>query len=394
MNTEPIISNQPTNRTSLPIGPNAAKKHQEFPLNSRITQRLDTTFNLYNRSDLIGRTLLDDDIHCKHARILEERFIRKFRKIKKRELAHQKRKHLASGSNHPLVPYTEHQIAANTTRLITLLHEVVELDSDAAVQSAMNMKKQIVTAIEKIDGMTCLGAIEIEVISIPLMEELHTARETGVRPPDTDDPIEPYRVTEIEKTTIPNEYRKLETCKALAGPFMQSIFKSERSQLLVHFHGVLISQKKSDFDKLADFMRSNPQWKIAPRQIEIKNLSRHFGKDKKTGKPNEKSIEESLSHIANYVTKGGMDLRNKSTCLKLKFRFSDGTPISTKEFKAITDRASWLIKNTGSQYHSKPNNYDPLALSSDEIFVLGETIDKLMNKDTTRTGYTICEGRW
>lgn len=383
-----------TESLPLQVGINTSLPCIEFALNTRTATRLNKSFSINNRADLVSKTLLDDNTHSKHAVIIEDRFKRKFGKVSERELAKQKRNHDSTGATYDLVPYTDHQIADKTLRLFTLLHEVVELDSDSAVYSAMRMKKELITAISEIDGMACLGAIEVEVISIPLMNELHTARQGGIQPPETDDPIEPYRLADVEKITAINEYRKLEVCKKLGQHLNGSIFQSDRGQLLVHFHGVLVAKKKTDFEKLEALMKSNKQWSIADRQIRISEFSTHWGKDKVTHEPISKSIDESLTHIAKYITKGGMDKRNDATCLKYKLRFSDGTLVSTKEYKAITNRASWLLRNNGVQDNKEHEQHDPLALTSNEIFVLGDTINKLMDKDTTRTGYTICVGRW
>lgn len=330
-----------------------------FLIGSHNTIKLKKSLATVGRLDLVGRTLLTPSVHKTHAKRLSDRYQVQWDKIKDKSLVD--RSKLPRASKFLTVKATDHEMAANHIRFLTLVDSVTEVDANAAIRAAIKLKEKLITTASAIKGITCLGSIEVEVISISLMRELGR----------------------LDKQTA-SEQRKLDVCEKLAEGLKGTLYGEDQSLFLIHFHGVVTFKNVKQFDTLNERLKKVKSWSLAPRQIELKKLSTHFG-----GKP--KSVEVNLCHIATYITKGGNDWMANKAYLRYKIGFEN-------DDEQVNDEASWTAKNWRKnellrQEHALDGITDLLSLTVQEIIQLALVIDGLMGLNRTRTGYLVSFGK-
>jgi hypothetical protein len=180
--------------------------------------------------------------------------------------------------------------------------------------------------------------------------------------------------------TSPSEARKLDVCEKLATDLADSLYRDETSLMLVHFHGIVTAKDQVKLLNLESQLKLNPQWTKAPRQVEIKKLS-----DSYKGKL--KTVEQNLTHIATYITKGGNDWYANNAYLRYKIAFEN-------DDSRVTDEESWIARNWRRHEllrleHKIDGITDSLSLTGSEVVELATVIDELMKLNRTSTGYLI-----
>lgn len=329
-----------------------------FLAGSHNAVKLRRSLALIGRLDLVEKTLLSPKVHKVHAARLTERYLKKWEKIKTTRLS--KWSSLPPKIKKGLKKPTNNDIASTHLRFFTLIHDVTTMDHQSALKSVKKMKVELLKALKATKGMWCLGVIEGEVISISSMKDIQR----------TD------KGTESEK-------RKLDVCETLASDLKNSLYKNETTHFLIHFHGVLVSNKESKFDELVTRLKKVNQWNKAPRQIEVKRLSTSFAnKDKLT--------EQNLKHISTYITKGGNDWCSNKAYLRYKVGFE-------LDVDDVTDEQTWVLKNWRrnellKKEHAEDGIEDILSLRPQEVAELTLFIDGLMSLNRNRTGYLISTG--
>ena len=323
-----------------------------FLIGSHNAAKLKKSLATVRRLDLAERTLLTPAVHKAHAKRLGERYQVRWGKI--RDKAKTDWSNLPKAIKAMTVKATDHEIAANHIRFLTLVDSVTAVDANAALRAATKLKQKLITTAEGVSGLTCLGAIEVEVVSMSLMRELGR----------------------LDKPTL-SEKRKLDVCEKLSQDLKSSLFGEDQSLFLIHFHGVVTAKDAKQFDAFNERLRKVKAWSLAPRQIELKKLSTQFG-----GKP--KSVDQNLRHIATYITKGGNDWMANKAYLRYKIGFETDDEL-------VNDESSWIAKNWRKnellrQEHALDGITDMLSLTVQEIVQLALVIDGLMGLDRTRGG--------
>jgi hypothetical protein len=330
-----------------------------FLLGSHNAIKLKKSLATAGRLDLADRTLLTPAVHKAHSKRLSDRYQDRWDKIRDKAKADWTK--LPKPTRSLTVKASDHEIAANHIRFLTLIDSVTAVDANAAIQAAIELKEKLISTASAIKGITCLGCIEIEVVSMSLMRELGR----------------------LDKPTV-SEQRKLDVCEKLAEALKGTLFGEDQSLFLIHFHGVVTAQNTTQFDAFNERLKKVKAWSLAPRQIELKKLSTQFG-----GKP--KSVDQSLRHIATYITKGGNDWMSNKAYLRYKISFE-------ADDELVNDEASWVAKNWRKnellrQEHAEDGITDVLSLTVQEITQLALVIDGLMGLNRTRTGYLVSVGK-
>lgn len=181
------------------IGIVSLERFSVFEQNKR---KLDQSLLLLGRTDLIGKTLLDEKIHLKHSRGLNELFLKELKQVRKNNLDDRE-----------------------NIRFVTIIHSVTELDDDSGIVESLRLKKLLTSVLNTYkNDFSFIGVIEGEVINI---EKL---RRFGKENPDYDS-------------------RKLTLCESLS----ENITKE--SSLLIHIHGMLFSKNGKGFDEIENGLR-------------------------------------------------------------------------------------------------------------------------------------------
>ena len=330
-----------------------------FLIGSHNTIKLKKSLATVGRLDLVGRTLLSPTVHKAHAKRLSDRYQAQWDTIRDKARADWSK--LPRATRALTVKPTDHEIAANHLRFLTLVDSVTAVDANAAIRAAIKLKEKLITTASAIKGITCLGSIEVEVVSMSLMRELGR----------------------LDKPTA-SEHRKLDVCEKLAVGLKGTLYGEDQSLFLVHFHGVVTAKDFKQFDAFNERLKKVKAWSLAPRQIELKKLSTQFG-----GKP--KDVDQNLRHIATYITKGGNDWMSNKAYLRYKIGFENDDEL-------VNDQASWEAKNWRKnellrQEHAQDGITDMLSLTVQEIVQLTLVIDGLMGLNRTRTGYQVSVGK-
>ena len=319
---------------------------------SHNTLKLKKSLATVGRLDLVDRTLLSPSVHKIHAERLSNRFLAKWIKIRDKARTDLIKLHQRDRAEHSTP--TDNDIAGNAFRFLTIVDSVAAVDAKSAVSAAVKLKKNVTLIAQSIKGISCLGVIEVEVISMTEMRKLRNL-----------------------DTTTNSEWRKLDVCEALSKSLRVT---SAESLFLIHFHGIVTAKSVEAFDHFNQQLKRKKRWSIAPRQIELKKLSTQFA-----GKP--KSVEQNLRHIASYITKGGNDWMANKAYLRYKIGFEN-------DDDQVNDEATWVAKNWRrskllKQEHSEDGITDALSLTVREIVQLAITIDQLMGLNRARTGYLV-----
>lgn len=326
---------------------------RRFLVGSHNGVRLKKSLAVIQRLDLDGRTLLTPEVHQAHAEKLSKRYEVVLQKLR-----------FKSHNNWSKIPKpyrlekpTDTEIAGNHLRFLTLVDSVTAVDASDAVKAAIKLKEKLTTTASSVKGIECLGVIEVEVVSLALMEKF----------------------AGIDKVTD-SERRKLNVCKILAKDLTSPLYADDKSLFLIHFHGIISASKETQFNDFEEVVKKVDAWSKAPRQVMMSRLSTQYG-----GKF--KSVSENLKHIAIYITKGGNDWYSKKAYLRYKIGFEN-------DDAQVTDEDTWVQKNWRRnellrQEHSEDGIEDQLSLTAYEIGQLAITIDGLMGLNRTRTGYLV-----
>lgn len=315
-------------------------------LGSHNKAKLKNALALANKLEIEDQTLLTPAVHAEHHEIMKQSFLRHWETKRK------------SASENGL---TVKETAERHYRFFTLINSIEIVDERSALESAIVFKESLINHIKQVDGIECLGAIEIEVVSFKHMRRF-------------------AELNEGEK----GEARKLEVCeKLLVHSGLNEASSPNLSFLLVHFHGILFGKKTKDFDQLNKVLRTSPQWSVAPRQIEIKKLSSQFGNKSK-------SMEDNLSDIARYITKGGNDWIGGKAYLRYKMGFEQNMNLSMEEWESLNWRKDEILKRENKQ----DGITDKLSLTYHEISTLASLIYALMMSNPNTTGYQVKLGNW
>lgn len=331
----------------------AEAKQRRFLIGSHNAIKLEKSLAAVDRLDLVGRTLLDPEIHKAHAARLNKRLQARWEKIKTK--ADSDWRKLPRSAKSQVIRRNPQEVAASHLRFLTLVDSVTAVDARAGLKAAKKLKEKLTTTLDLVSGLTCLGAIEVEVVSMKLMREIKK-----------------------KDTQSASETRKLDVCEALAEKLSSTVYSNDESLFLVHFHGVVTATSPEKFDLLYKQLRKSKSWVIAPRQIELKKLSEEYA-----GKA--KSVEKNLEHIATYITKGGNDWYARKAYLRYKIGF---------EADEATDENEWVAKNWRRDRllraeHAEDGIEDLFSLTADEIGQLAVLIDGLMGLARDRTGYAL-----
>lgn len=302
------------------------------------SKRLDSALTLMQLHHLIGKTLLTPSIHAEHSKNLGNRYLKKLEQVTSRAVKQGKAKAFDARSEF---------------RFLTLIH-TLEAPSISRVYKAIDkLRRDLVEATEKSVGIWLLGAIEIEVISLEMMRQISSNRSV-------------------------TEARKADVCEGLLSRLPESMHDL-KYYFLVHFHGIVQASSSSRFEKYYTNLKQYKSWRSEARQIEMKNLSEHYGGKKK-------STQRSLLDIARYITKGGNDWIGSKAYLRYKLSFDN-------EFVETED--GWISRNRKRnaelrREHQEEGLEDPLAMTAQEIGDLATVIDNLMSQARGRTGYLVC----
>ena len=335
-----------------------ARQQDRFLLGSQTETRLRKSLASVGRLDLATTTLLTPAVHEAHTAKLKDRYLARWERIRSKQ--QQDWKKIPAALRRGTPPPSDVAIANDHFRFFTLIDSVTVVSADAALHAAVRLKADLVQAVEAVTGIHCLGAIEAEVISLPIM-----------------------RAIRDKDTNAPSEKRKLDVCEALATALDDTLYRDETHLMLVHFHGVVTAKRSDQFDSFRAHLRSHARWSKAPRQIEIKKLSEEFA-----GKP--KTVVQNLQHIAAYITKGGNDWHSNAHALRYKIGFSHAE--DAMDEIAYT-QISWRRDKLLRAEHKLDGIEDALSLTVHEIAELALFIYKLMHTNRTGTGYLVTAGK-
>jgi hypothetical protein len=311
---------------------------QRFNKGTHNPVRLRKALAVTGHHHLTETTLLTHDVHKQHAALLSGRYLKQWDKVVKNSISV--------------------DVAKERFRFLTLLDYIEVPDPTIALKTIIEFKKSLHSVASSSTGIWLLGCIEVEVVSMDLMRRYKELITTGT-------------------STSSTEMRKLDVCELLLKrlPLIQ---RNLPCYLLVHFHGVVSSKSAFRFEQFYYNLKNNKRWSQAPRQIELKKLSNKF-------RGRQKSMEQNLTDIADYITKGGNDWMAKRAYFKYKLNF-DG---SVNYDELLSDHTNWRKNGSLNDFHKEEGVEDPLSLTLDEISLLAQIIDGMMSLDKNRTGYLV-----
>lgn len=362
-------------------------EEQRFLKGSHTKTRLASSLAEMGNEGLLKKTLLWPEVSKEHADYIYTKLCRRADKIDEREANKLVKRIRKNGTGYKrgekrVQLFSTHQ----SFKFLTIVHKVVPLCDHEAVNEVKRMMYQLKEAFAKVPEVSCLGAAECEIISIPKMREIRAATTDKIHNQIDSDMgcISTERAAEINENIRDQEYRKLRVCEGLSSIDKVTLYDHMTSEILVHFHAVVCAPSEAKFRKLHDVLHANPNWKIEPRQIELKALTKKYGKK-------EKSVTDNFHCISQYIVKGGNDWIGKKAYLRYKIRFSNDMPLSDDEIENLNWRTNNLLK-----LDSKETKHveDLLSLSVYEINILTKTINGIMNLKSDRKGYIFRHGRW
>lgn len=364
---------------------------REYYKNKRWNKhRLNEAIVLHGQPELRTKTLLTKTTHERHSEWLSARFLATFTNLYNQKSVLETKIN-ADRCVHGLLendPLTQKLYASKHVRFFTVLYEVVELDSDQAIRSVLAMSKIIKKIIGSIKGLHCLGAAEVEPISIPLLELLdeHRSNRAGINA--LDDSTGKHRQEKLVKDHRFKTSRKFVVCNELWTGFSSPVFSGNYTQLLVHFHGVLIADHEDDFTKLEKKLKKYPQFHKVGYQIEIKKLTEEaWGWERQIKTPT-----ENLECIAKYLTKGAPSRTNENEAeYKFKVKFDHGYAIGDVQSKALESMDDLIVDVANQTSISHTFRVD---LTKHEVIALADIINKMMALKKDRTGYLIQVRGW
>lgn len=322
---------------------------QRFLVGSHNAVRLKKSLAAVERLDLDGRTLLTPKVHQAHASKLTKRYESLWKAIRAKSLSSWTK---IPKSYRPTKP-TDTEIAGQHFRFLTIVDSVTAVDAGTALKACARLKQKLTTTASAAKGIGCLGVIEVEVVSLGLMAK--------------------FAATDSEQ-------RKLDVCNTLTQDLKSTLYASDQSLFLIHFHGIITAKQEAQFDDFENRIKKVAAWAKAPRQVMMSRLSTQYGGRSKT-------VSQNLKDIATYITKGGNDWYAKKAYLRYKIGFEN-------DDSQVTDEDSWVAKNWRRneilrQEHSENGIEDQLSLTAYEVGQLAIAIDGLMGLNRTRTGYLV-----
>ena len=305
------------------------------------------TLSLAGRHDLIGRTLLESDVHQKHDALM----LARFDTLVKRCSADYDKMALALKELKQRVPSFDAYLRKRL-RFLTVLHSCQYLNVHDVTESALSLASELSSSIK---GMRqhpkLIGAIEIEVVSMRLMRGQDFEFGEGVE----------------------SGRRKLEVLEGMC----EGLLSAEPTIALVHFHGVIdLGKHHSDAKESIVKKTLVTAWNGSYR-VEMKGLSEQFG-------GNKKSVNANLKHISRYITKGGNLLVKGKMYMRYKVAFDQ----DDLGYEAMMISDSWRKKGSPIQIESKSEGLEDVrSLTRKEILFHAEAIDALMGQKRNRQGY-------
>jgi hypothetical protein len=307
------------------------------------------TLAMADRHDLIGRTLLDSDVHKQHSALM----LARFEKLVERCKVDYDKMAIVLREHKQRVPSFEAYLRTRL-RFLTVLHSCQYLNVRDVKKSAVSLASKLSSNLNGVRQRPKLvGAIEIEVVSMKLMRGQKFESGEGVK----------------------SGRRKLEVLESMC----KGLLSAEETIALVHFHGVIDIGKNSSEERVG-LIRDTLQtvWKGSYR-VEMKGLSEEFG-----GK--QKSVNANLKHIARYITKGGNLMVDGKTHMRYKVAFDQ----DDLGYEAMMITEGWRKKGSIIQIESKTEGFeDVLSLTGKETLFHAEAIDVLMGDKRNRQGYVL-----
>jgi hypothetical protein len=341
-------------------------QHRRYNVGTKTSYRLNQSLRMMGRSDLIDKTLLTKSVAKKHAHLLERKIKAQFRKITGKRKNQLKRFDQLKVRQFGYFKVDEQKIADETVRFLTIVHQVQLLSVKKALESAKELRQYVRKYIREIDGIKCIGVIEVEVVS---MKHNRRVNELNMA---------------IAESARPKEHRKLDVLETLSKHLSDTDTSGEVGQLLIHFHGVVFANDTKQFDLLESAMKTESQWSIAPRQIQFSKLSKLY-------RDTPKAVNDNFRDIAAYLTKGGADMQSGKPYLKYKVSFNNNMKLNYEEFFSL----NWRSTDELAKAEIAEEGYitDITSLSPIEISVLAEVNDSMMSWNKTRTGYCFTAGK-
>jgi hypothetical protein len=319
-----------------------------FNIGSHNIKNLRKSLAVTNKLHLLENTLLNPAVHKVHSINLNNRFQKKWSKIKSK--------------------YTSDLKAKEYFRFFTLIDSVVALNSKSAIKRVIKFKEQIKKTTNGISGLWMCGAVECEVIHIELMRKYVTKGTSR------------NVVTTHDAETIKHKY---EVCQSLIKRLPKSQI-TKASYFLIHFHGLVsttdgrLISANDKFEYFREKLKKNKHWNSCPRQIELKNLSSTWAGKGKT-------IEKNLEDIAHYITKGGNEWHDGSAYLKYKINLQDSDDFDEDAWIQSNWRSSAILRKEIVEEGITDN----LSMTVSEIAELTELINSMMALNRNRTGYLL-----
>lgn len=271
-------------------------------------------------------TLLDDTVHERHAKKLYGRFMRRWGWLSKDEQQVQER-----------------------LRFVTVLYEVVGLDTGAIDQSIERMWQGLMRVVTFVRGLQVVAASEVEIVNLRVLREKA----------DSEDEVEARKLDVLTK---------MYALGADCGYFDES----DESVSLIHLHAV-VDLGGGDSSKKADALeRTLRDWCSGARWVHMERFFKH------------KDLLTNFWHIARYMTKGG------NHELRYRVRFGNQAYDNQDLLELQMKKAGVFGKASDSEDAMVT---DCLSLSFFEIEVLADAIDQQMSRARTWDGYLFCHGQ-
>ena len=359
-----------------------------FRPKANMAKRLPIALAMYGKSNLLGKTVLDKDIHEQHSQAFENSFMNKIMD------SHSKmneaiRRLNTIGSDQKYFQISElslQEFAKKYVRLATFLYEVVELDTEAIIRSANSMRNHIQDVARKMGKeVDLLGSAEVELISIPLLEVLNAPCRQPIDKNVLDDCCDPAQREQLIESHAKSKLRKHQVLKALDKPNAPTIFSCDYTKVLVHFHGIIVFKSSASIEKFRSRLKQIEQFNLTKYQIEIKQLSDRWGKRSRT-------VQENIHYISRYITKGSSSRTELGEPnYKFKVKFDHGDYITYDQMSALDVMDQQLVDQvsmTGNVHEIR------MDLSKSEISILCELIHRMMYSSSSGYGYKISKGAW
>ncbi len=244
-------------------------------------------------------------------------------------------------------------VAQDRLRYLTVIHDVVGTVFDDSEAMVMLSVEQMVSRLESaLSGFSSVGVVELELISLDLMRSFQSQEAT-----------QRHKLLLVEHLVETGDWSQtVEGKLARLGP--------GGTMVLVHAHIVvdLGADASGDLaDREAGLRDRLKNYWSGSRQVELKNLSKQWGGKKK-------SLDENLSDLAYYFTKGGND--------HLRFKVGFGR-------EHVEEIESLMFRKYGKQLISDDDDgsvMDVRALNANEIGFLDRITRLLMNRNNSNSG--------